>query len=122
MFSDGKGANLCFDHHKRAPYENLFTHIHMGRGSRPWMCGGGCDLGKHCAARGTFWNLLSDAPIPYPPNHFGPASMNLVGIHTTDERKEDPQGKWLEPLEGAPIEPENLHLAQLRRRRSADRH
>lgn len=116
VFSEGKGIDLCFDHHKRAPYENLFTHLDLGRGNRPWHCGGGWDLGKHCAARGTFWNLRSEQPLPYPPEEFGPASMNLVGIKSASPEVTDPAGKWLECVEGPVIKPANLHLAQLQRR------
>ena len=117
VFSEGKGVDLCFDHHKRTPYENLFTHLDIGRGTRPWHCGGGWALGKNCAARGTFWNLRSDQPLPYPPEDFGPASMNLVGIKSAHPQETAPDGKWLEGVEGAVIEPANLHLAQLQKRR-----
>ena len=116
VFSEGKGIDLCFDHHKRAPYENLFTHIDTGRGTRPWHCGGGWALGKNCAARGTFWNLRSEQPLPYPPDDFGPPTMNLVGIQSTHPEVTDASGKWLECAEGAIIAPANLHLAQLQRR------
>ena len=37
----GRGVDVCFDHHKRAPYANLFTDIDIGEGRRMYMCGGG---------------------------------------------------------------------------------
>ncbi|HID21263.1 MAG TPA: hypothetical protein EYP14_02545, partial [Planctomycetaceae bacterium] len=33
VFACGRGVDLCFDHHRWAPYENLFTDIDAGRGS-----------------------------------------------------------------------------------------
>ncbi len=116
VFSDGRGVDLAFDHHKRTPYENLFTNVDTGRSTRPWHCGGGAALGKHCAARGTFWNLQSDQPPTYPPERFGPASMNLVGIRSDDTPETATDGQWLECVAGPMVTPANLHLAQLRRR------
>jgi len=116
VFSEGRGIDLCFDHHKRAPYENLFTNIDLGQGSRPWRCGGGWALGKHCAGRGTFWNLISRDPIPYPFEDFGPPSMNLVGLRSSDPAATEYNGRWLEATSGTPITPPNLHQAQVQKR------
>src|SRR5690606_20739183 len=57
VISDGHGVDVSLDHYKRGPYENLLTNIDAGAGTRLWMSGGGAALGKHCGARGTFWNL-----------------------------------------------------------------
>lgn len=59
VISRGRGVDLSFDHHRYAPSENLFTDLDAGAGSRLWKCGGGAALGKHCGARGTFWNIRS---------------------------------------------------------------
>lgn len=116
VFSNGRGVDICFDHHKRAPYENLFTNIDMGLGTRPWQCGGGAALGKNCGARGTFWNLRSERPMQYPPDRFGPWSMNLVAVNTDQEAVTDMDGKWFEVIPNNEIVPQNLHEAQLERR------
>jgi hypothetical protein len=102
IFSDGKGVDLAFDHHKRAPYENLFTNIDVGAGKRVWKCGGGASLGKNCGTRGTFWNVRAEQAIQPPPKSFGPPTLNLVGVHGI--------GKT------GPVTPLNLHQAQLQRR------
>ena len=102
VFSNGKGVDLAFDHHKRAPHENLFTNIHVGAGKRTWHSGGGASLGKNCGARGTFWNIRADQPQQKPPTSFGPATLNLVGVHGVGE--------------GGAVEPLDLHRAQLHRR------
>lgn len=116
VFSGGRAVDLCLDHHRRAPYENLFTDLDAGAGTRLWRCGGGAGLGKHSGARGTFWNIRARRPLPPPPASFGPASLNLVGIHTAAPASTEPDGRWFEPLPPASLSPPNLHEAQLRRR------
>jgi hypothetical protein len=116
VFSQGKGVDLCFDHHRDAPYENLFTDIDIGLGTRPWQCGGGDDLGKNTGARATFWNIRARRPISYPPPAFGPPSMNLVGLQTDKPSVKQPDGKWFEAIPPEALAPQDLHAAQLARR------
>ncbi|MBP7950000.1 MAG: hypothetical protein KA004_10120 [Verrucomicrobiales bacterium] len=75
----GRGWDLSFDHHKRAPHDNVFTNIDAGEGTRLWRSGGGDALGRHCGARGTFWNIRSQRGGPAPAG-FGPADMNFLGF------------------------------------------
>jgi hypothetical protein len=117
VIADGKSEDLCLDHHKRAPYENLFTNLDAGKGGRLWSSGGGAALGKHCAARGTFWNIRAERVLSYPPEQFAPPSINVVGLRTGAAPELDPHGKWTEATQG-PVEPANLHEAQLQRRLS----
>jgi hypothetical protein len=116
VISAGRGEDLTFDHHKRVPYENLYTDIDTGQGSEVWRCGGGRDLGKNCGARGTFWNIRAAHPIPRPPDRFGPPSMNLVAVFTDAPGATSMDGPWFEVIDPASIRPRNLHLAQLERR------
>ncbi len=117
VFSNGSGEDLNFDHHRRGPHENLFTNIDAGLGTRLWTCGGGQKLGRHCGARGTFWNIRSKKPLKYPRHGFGPRSMNLVGVQSDAESTKDLDGKWFEVLDPTTLAPQNLHEAQLARRR-----
>jgi hypothetical protein len=112
----GRAVDLSLDHHRSAPYENLFTDLDAGAGQRLWKCGGGADLGKHCGARGTFWNIRAARPLNYPPADFGPPSMNLVALETDQPSEQTPEGKWFEVIKPAEIQPRDLHAAQLRRR------
>lgn len=112
VFSNGKGIDVCFDHHKRAPYENLFTQIDLGKGSRMWRSGGGNALGRHCGARGTFWNIRADQPQQHP-GSFGPASMNLVAVFSDKPALTNLNGVWFEPIDPAKVFPQNLHANQL---------
>jgi hypothetical protein len=116
VFEDGKGLDLCFDHHRRAPYENLFANLDAGKGSRLWRCGGGAGLGKHCASRGTFWNIQAERPLSYPESNFGPKTMNLVGLTADEASSTDPSGLWFETFENSKVQPGNIHKAQLEKR------
>jgi len=113
--SSGSGTDLCFDHHKRAPYENVFTDIDLGKGSRMWKSGGGTDLGRECGARGTFWNIRAKQTQKHP-GGFGPLSMNLVALETREPSVTENQGRWFEAIDPARIDPQNLHEAQWKKR------
>jgi hypothetical protein len=116
--SSGSGIDLCFDHHKRAPYDNVFTDLDLGEGTRMWKCGGGADLGRHCGAHGTFWNIRAKKPQQHP-GGFGPPSLNLVAVNTKEKSVTDPTGRWLEAIPPKRIHPANLHEAQWRHRLDA---
>ncbi|MDP6524691.1 MAG: glycosyl hydrolase family 28-related protein [Kiritimatiellia bacterium] len=113
---NGRGINLSLDHHKGAPYENLFCNLDAGKGTEIWRCGGGRDLGKHCGARGTFWCINSQQDIKWPWANFGPDSMILVGVKTSATSTRDPNGKWFEAIPPDKLQPADLHAAQLSRR------
>lgn len=117
--SHGRAVDLALDHHRFAPFENLFSDLEAGAGTRLWKCGGGADLGKHCAARGTFWNIRAARPLTYPPPGFGPLSMNLVGVQTKQPAETGVDGKWFEVIDPADLQPADLHEAQLARRAPA---
>lgn len=80
-----------------------------------WKCGGGADLGRHCGARGTFWNIRAKRPQKHP-GTFGPDSMSLVGLETREKSTTDPGGRWFEAIPPADLRPQNLHQAQWERR------
>ena len=113
---NGKGVDLCFDHHKCAPYANLFADVDVGEGTRVWNCGGGADRGKHSAGYETFWAIRARKTLSYPSLEFGPASMNLVGIYTQTASEKNLNGKWLEAIPPEKLFPQDLHQAQLARR------
>ena len=116
VVSQGKGVDLCFDHHKRAPYETLFTNIDLGQGTRPWRSGGGYGLGKNAGARTTFWNLRAAGPLPEPPKDFAPWSANFIGVDLGRPESIDPKGLWREIDPSAEVLPGDLYAAQLAHR------
>jgi hypothetical protein len=115
----GRGVDMCFDHHRRAVNENLFTDIDAGLGTHLWRSSGGDALGKHAAARNTFWNIRAAKPQNYPPDDFGPASINIVGIYTQQVSDQNAKGRWFEAISPEKITPQDLHAAQLARRLKA---
>ncbi len=119
VMAAGRGIDLCFDHHERAPCDNLFTDIDAGAGTRLWTCGGGAALGKHCGGHGTFWNIRSARPLKYPPASFGPASMNFVALRTDMPSQKNLRGRWFEAIAPHEIIPQDIHAAQLARRMAA---
>ncbi len=116
VIKNGRGPDLSFDHHKRAPHDNLFCRIDVGEGKSVWRCGGGQALGRNSGARTTFWAIESKRPIGWPPERFGPDSMNLVGVRGKGEGTTDPDGRWHEMIEPSLLTPSDLHAAQLARR------
>ena len=73
VISKGRGIDLCLDHHRAAPYENLFTEIDLGEGTRVWNSGGTGGKGLHSASGATFWNLDSKRRFSLPGEDFAPA-------------------------------------------------
>lgn len=119
VISNGRATDLSIDHHRKGPFENLITQVDAGKGSRLWKCGGGRDLGKHCGARGTFWNIKAQSPQTRPPTKFGPDSMTFVGLTTTEASDCQPNGAWFEAISPDQLRPANIHRAQLERRLKA---
>jgi len=115
VFSNGKGLDLCLDHHCRGPYENLFTNLDAGLGSRLFMSGGNKNIGKHCGAGETYWNIASKERQEWPTD-FGPERNNWMGLNTREKESLNQEGRWLENIDPADIEPKNLHAAQLQHR------
>lgn len=115
--ADGRGLDVCFDHHCHGPHANLFTNIDLGEGSRMFQSGGGAALGRHSAAWETFWGIRSRRPQVWPEG-WGPDLMNLVGLLSGDPSLLKQTGRWFEPLDPQRFEPANLYDAQLERRLS----
>ena len=116
VFASGRGADLSFDHHRYAPFANLFTDIDIGKGSRMYHCGGGRALGRHSAAWTTFWNIRAQRPQGWPGGGFGPDLMNIVGVTTRDKTVTSAAGRWFEAISPDRLKPANLYTAQRERR------
>lgn len=122
--ANGRGVDICFDHHRYAPHANLFTNIDLGEGSRMFQSGGGAALGRHAAAWTTFWGIRARRPQRWPTG-WGPDLMNLVGLPSnesaaTERAAETPPGRWFEPIDPRRLQPANLYEAQLARRLKAE--
>ncbi|GHC12930.1 hypothetical protein GCM10007047_32870 [Cerasicoccus arenae] len=116
VIKNGRALDMSLDHHRRVPYQNLFSNLDCGEASNIWRCGGGQSLGKNCAARGTFWRLQAKNNIAPPPSDFGPPSMNFVGLTTDSPSVLEHDGIWWEAIPPEELTPIELHAAQLARR------
>lgn len=109
VFHSGSSIDLNLDHHAQIPFDNLFTNLDMGRGTRTWNSGGGS---PKAGVRNTYWNLKSTGnitPVNWP-------MMNFVGVRTTSAAATGSTGRWIEPISPSSLEPQNIYLAQLERR------
>jgi hypothetical protein len=114
VFSNGRGVDLCMDHHREANYSSLFTDLDCGAGTRPFSSGGSEDLGAHSGAYSTFWNIRARSPLAPPPTGFGPL-LNLIGVDTTVAPSSD--YKWtVEAIPSSRLCPANLYDAMHDRR------
>ena len=113
VFRRGTGVSVNFDHHRNAPYENLFTDIDVGDPSRVWTSSGRGDRGPHAGARETFWNIrAASGRFPKVPGDW--PQIIVVGMAGT-ARDTTPDRQWVEPVNG-PLQPPDLYEAQRRRR------
>ena len=81
VFSDGSGVDLNLDHHRGVPFGNLFTNLHLGKGTRPFASSGAHGRGAHAGAHNTYWNFLSDKCLQLPDSDFG-RSLNFLGMQS----------------------------------------
>lgn len=120
VFSRGSGVDLALDHHRRAPYENLFTQIHVGEATRVWVSGGSRGLGLHSASGGTFWNLDSKKRFSLPDEEFGPPGLIFVGLNAEAPKGVAKTAGWhYESIRPGALQPPNLHEAQLAKRKGS---
>lgn len=108
-----RGLDVNLDHHRWGPYENLFTSLDLGAGTRVWVSGGGGNRGKHSAAGATFWNLKTKANMELPGEDFGPPQMNFVGLKIRGRESREPDSRW---VERGSVVPPDLYQAQLEKR------
>lgn len=115
VFSKIEAVDFNMDHHRAAPYENLFTDIDAGDGGRLFGSGGAAGRGRHTAAGATFWNIRTRQNVAWPEG-FGPDAINLVALRMRERAVTDPDGRWIEPIRPGAVDPPDLHLAMLEHR------
>lgn len=116
VFSNGSAVDLAADHHRHAPYENLFTQINAGLGTRLWTSGGTSGEGKHTAAGAVFWNIKSKNDVGLPPPDFAPNGGLIVAGLKMRVRKSQVGSHHIESIAPGSLEPANLYEAQRLRR------
>lgn len=75
---NGVGYDINLDHHKMSPYQNLFTNIDVGLGTRVFDGSGDATYGSHSAYFSTFHNVQADMRYPLPTPIFGP-NLTFIG-------------------------------------------
>lgn len=118
VFASGRAVDLCMDHHRWAPYENLFTDIDAGSGRRLFASSGGGMRGKHTGGGETFWNIRTERPVRWPAS-LGIDAINLIGVNVSDAEEAVPKlpqptdlhGRWLEVIPTDQLVPANLYEA-----------
>jgi hypothetical protein len=117
VFQNGKGHALNLDHHRNAPYGNLFTNLHSVDISRLWDSSGRGDRGPHSAGWETVWNLTYDhGKLPKLPDW---PLLNVVGVEGYPTREPSDNTPWVGPPAGDAAGPENLYMYQLKKRTDA---
>jgi hypothetical protein len=115
VFASGSGVTINCDHHRNAPYDNLFTDIDVGDPRRLFESSGREDRGPHSGARTTFWRLRGQGKFPKLPSPKDWPLINVVGFGDYPVSR-DPGGSWIEPWNDS-FSPRNLWQAQVERRR-----
>ncbi|PRW56123.1 band 7 [Chlorella sorokiniana] len=113
VFVDCAGFNLNLDHHRTAPFSNLFTNLNHGYGTRAWASGGRSDRGAHSGRNNVYWGLraANGHSLAMPACDFGPY-LSFVGNYAGGQC---PKFGWLVTyLNGKPA---SLYEAQRRKLR-----
>ena len=113
----GQAEDLTFDHHKYANHANLYTNIDAGVGTNIFRSGGGKNLGRHCGAWTTWWNIRTQQPVDFPVG-WATEFINIVGVESNEDTVADFQGRWHEVIAPNQLKPADLYQAQLERRLS----
>ncbi|MGQ7944298.1 glycosyl hydrolase family 28-related protein [Flavobacterium sp. WC2509] len=119
VFRNGKGTDLCIDHHNHDQRNNLFTNLNVGKGTRLYVSGGktspwGLSFNE------TYWNITADVPMQYC-NQFDEerkhSTNNIcVGIKTNlPSVLPDQFGNRFETIDPAVLYPQDLYLAQMKK-------
>jgi hypothetical protein len=116
VFINGSGLNINFDHHRYAPFENLFSNIDVGSGSTLWTGSrdsdsGNADGGIPSAARETFWNIRG-TNLP----NTVPSWPQITIVGTTRWPSQNSFATWIEAITPSTLNPVEIYAAQMSRR------
>jgi hypothetical protein len=117
VFHDGKGADLCIDHHNHDQRNNLFTNLDAGVGSRIYFSGGNASP-RGISFSETYWNIRAARKMPYCDQYNDARGRSLnnvaVGIYTDlPSQFQNPDGNWFETIDPVNLIPRDLYSAQI---------
>lgn len=116
VFRNGKGKDLCIDHHNHAQAHNLFTNLDAGEGTRLYASGGN-DTPRGVSFYETYWNITAKSFMDYC-DHFNTEAMQsrhnvAVGIKTDKPSDTvNAWSNWFETIDPAVLVPKDLYDAQ----------
>ena len=102
-------VNLDLDHHRDAPFENLFQDL---AGDVRLQAGGSKCYGPPSGARNTYWAIDLASP---PPPWLGAGAVVVGGLPSSVKEQRGP-GAWIERVPA--LQPRDLRAAQWRRRQA----
>ncbi|QQT26379.1 glycosyl hydrolase family 28-related protein [Sphingobacterium spiritivorum] len=118
VFRNGKGTDICLDHHNHQVRNNLFTNLNVGTGSRLYTSGGN-DTPAGININETYWNITAINNLSY--NNMGSGSgakskNNVaVGIKTTSgSALPNVNNNWYETISPASLYPKDLYVSQMK--------
>ncbi len=115
VFMQGKGTDICFDHHAQNYNQkyNLFTEIDIGKGSRMYQSGG--VLSPKLCFNETWWNIKSVQYVKWVTSKGACRNNVQVGINTLEKSAlPDQYENYFENIPPQSIEPKNLYWAQMK--------
>jgi hypothetical protein len=118
VFRDGKGVDICIDHHNHDQAKNLFTNLNLGVGSRAYNSGGNATP-RGISFEETYWNLISANTIDYVTQYNSKEKQSArniqVGIQTDKPSSlGDENGNWFESITPKELHPQDLYKAQMK--------
>ena len=117
VFRNGKGKDLCIDHHNHDQSHNLFTNLDAGEGTRLYTSGGK-QTPRGVSFHETYWNITArNNNMNYCDQHNSAAlqSRDNVAVGIKTQRPSDTAnayGNWFETIDPAALRPKDLYEAQ----------
>jgi hypothetical protein len=128
VFSKCVGDNINLDHHRGAPYSNVFTEMNLGRGTRIFGSSGSWYRGPHTGIYTTVWNLTRNTgtfgALPNSSNTGGLGKvskdwyyLNSIGVRGTRiANLDEHRNQYVEFANGEQLKTPNIFLAQRQKR------
>lgn len=119
VFRNGKGTDICIDHHNHQVRNNLFTNLNVGIGTRLYTSGGN-DTPAGININETYWNITATNNLSYNYmgyNTSGAKSKNnvAVGIKTSSgSATPNADNNWYETINPASLYPKDLYVSQMK--------
>ena len=121
VFHNGKGTDLCIDHHNHEQSHNLFSNLDAGLGTRLFQSGGK-ETPRGVCFNETYWNIRADRNMQYC-DQFDSKELQsknniCVGIKTQiPTNLKTPTGNWFETIDPTQLIPKDIYQAQMELKR-----